>query len=76
MSSDDTKTDGGVPGDDELFSVSDSTVTETSSDRLYRLLDEYFYAPIRIAWSSWRTRIGIPLFQEIGGDTQRVKKLE
>lgn len=35
------------------------TVPSTRRERLYRSLDRYVYAPAAIAYSDWRTRIGI-----------------
>lgn len=57
----DTALDGGETQD--VLSVfgqgEDDKLAEVSpADRLNRLLDQFVYAPLRIAWSDWRTRIG------------------
>lgn len=55
----DAATDGGVTKED-IFGTGESTgrVTEPASERLKRLFDIYVRAPLSIAWSDWRTRIG------------------
>jgi len=60
-------TDGGVEEDgggdtNELFSTDRADATAVGGpDRLLRLIDQYVYAPAGVAWSDWRTRIGIPI---------------
>lgn len=61
MSSDDTgpTTDGGVRKQD-IFGTGEEVERESAdaSQRLRRLYDIYVRAPVLIAWSDWRTRIG------------------
>lgn len=58
---DSTRTDGG--GAQAFFEeTSDLEVPDTSrKERFYRYLDLYVGAPLRVAWSDWRARIGIAL---------------
>lgn len=55
-----TQPDGGRLVDSDVFAqMSDESVAPVSgAQRLERLIDLYIYAPFRVAWSDWRTRIG------------------
>lgn len=70
MSDDHTSaTDGGnepatTDGGAQAFfqQTSDLELPDTSRrDRVYRLLDLYLLAPMRVAWTDWRSRIGIAI---------------
>lgn len=56
-----TATDGG--GAQAFFeqAVDQELPDTTRKDRLYRLLDLYLFAPLRVAWTDWRARIGISI---------------
>ncbi|WP_436925647.1 ABC transporter permease [Halosimplex amylolyticum] len=57
-----TSTDGGAQlSDDQLFGqLADSnSIQLTRRERFDRILDAYVLAPGRVAWSDWRTRLGI-----------------
>lgn len=56
-----TSADGGRP--ETVMSVfgqaEENKLAQVSpAERLNRLLDQYVYAPLRIGWTDWRTRIG------------------
>jgi len=54
-----TETDGGRAGTEELFGHGDDDIVpSTRRKRWYRALDLYVYAPLAVAWSDWRMRIG------------------
>jgi peptide/nickel transport system permease protein len=49
---------------DELLSSADvknPDVASTRRERLFRSLDRYVYAPVAVAYSDWRTRLGVIL---------------
>lgn len=57
-----TSTDGGVQlSDDQLFGqlAESDSVQLSRRERFERVLDAYVLAPGRVAWSDWRTRLGI-----------------
>jgi hypothetical protein len=55
----DTAVDGGGTVANDLFTqVSTTSVDETRVDRMRRLADSYFVAPLMVAWDDWRTRFG------------------
>jgi len=47
--------------DDELPFETVSSATTTRYERFYRVFDQWLLAPLRILWSDWRGKIGIPL---------------
>lgn len=50
-------TDGGAHID--IFEIDEDAQTISSpGDRFSRMLDIYFYSPLRVAWTDWRARIG------------------
>lgn len=55
----DTATDGGVTKED-IFGTDEGGegVTDPVSERLKRMYDIYVRAPLSIAWTDWRTRVG------------------
>jgi peptide/nickel transport system permease protein len=59
--SDSDQVDESSAAEHEIFSGDDTTIEVSPADRIIRMVDEYVYAPARIAWSDWRTRIGIPI---------------
>jgi peptide/nickel transport system permease protein len=59
MSNEDHRTDGGIAKED-IFGTTESSERAriSATDRFTRILDLYVLAPLRIAWSDWRARIG------------------
>ncbi len=59
MANEDQRTDGGI-AEEEIFGTADDMddVRESPAERLQRVFDFYVYAPLSVAWSDWRTRIG------------------
>lgn len=56
-----TVTDGGAQAFFEQAAVDIDTPDPSRQDRLYRSLDLYLFAPLRVAWTDWRARIGIAI---------------
>lgn len=59
MTDKDHRTDGGIAKEDIFGTGESSERTRVSRmERFERILDLYVLAPLRIAWSDWRARIG------------------
>lgn len=59
MSDDELRPDGGTEELDALITEADlSESTFSKRQRYGRLIDLYLIAPLRVAWSDWRARIG------------------
>lgn len=57
-----TATDGGGGAQAFFEQTAPLEVPDSSrEERIHRTLDLYIYAPVRVAWSDWRARIGISI---------------